>query len=58
MNQTKNEPQVTIVKRVRSISRPVIYILITNLYSENNEIVYKIFPQFDLSKSSKAIKIN
>ncbi len=58
MNQTKNAPQVTLVKRVRSISKTVIYILITNLYSENNEMVYKIFPPFDISKSSKAIKIN
>ncbi len=55
-NQTK--PQVKLVKRFASRKHSVIYVLITNVYDKNNSIVFKVFPYFDISKSSIAERIN
>jgi len=57
-HDTKKDPKVKVVKRYSGYKRPVIYILVSNLYNEDNSIIYKLFPQFDLGKSTKAERIN
>ncbi len=57
MNQ-EIKPQVKLVKRYHFGKRPVVYVLVTNVFSEDNSIIFKLFPYFDIGKSSKAERIN
>ncbi|MCX7862866.1 MAG: hypothetical protein N2449_07710 [Bacteroidales bacterium] len=56
MNNSK--PQVKIVKRYSNSKRTVLYVLVSNVYSDDSSIILKIFPYFDISKSTKAERIN
>lgn len=57
-HETKNQPQVKVVKRYSGLKRPVIYVLVSNLYNDDNSIIFKLFPHFDISKSTKAEPLN
>lgn len=57
MNQ-ESKPQVKIVKRYASRKSSVFYVLISNVYNDDHSIVLKVFPNFDISKSSIAKRIN
>jgi len=59
MNQhTKKEPTVKVVKRYSNFKRPVLYVLVSNIYNNDNSIIYKIFPSYDIAQSSKAERLN
>ncbi len=55
-NQSK--PHVKLVKRYTSRKHSVVYVLISNVYEKDNSVVFKVFPYFDISKSSIAERIN
>lgn len=57
-HKTTNQPQIKIVKRFNGFKRPVLYVLVSNLYNDNNSIVFKLFPHFDIGKSSKTEQLN
>lgn len=57
-HQTKNQPQVKVVKRYTGFKRPIIYVLVSNLYNEDNTIIFKLFSHYDIGKSTKAEPLN